>query len=334
MFDYWFTSTDQNGFMYSCDMLRYRLEFRKKDFDGEKLRKVLCEWGRHDIKDYPLNTSEYKYRNLFTISYDDIESTKRVMTVGVGFNGTSKEDYKDGFIEVNPNKCFSSLQCLYDFQRIVDCCWSFELVRFDLAIDLPIPREALSLSKDGRKYAMEMHSSSDKTEYLGGRNNSGYVKLYNKGREQGDDTVDLSRLEMTCDAEWTADQIVSKLPYVNTVQFAGSFDQESDIEVRDLSSTQRALVRALRTSTDRDEIYKSLSANIRVKLRPYIYDDNTTLVYDTTCVQDVINGIRSFEQSMKEGVYLNVTREQLEADKQRNKFVKVELSDTPFYQAE
>lgn len=326
MFDYWFTSTDQNGFVYSCDMLRYRLFFRNKDLEGDKLRKILCQWGRHDIKDYPLNTSEYKYRNLFTIDYGD--SSK--MTVGVGFNGTSKEDYKDGFIEVNPNKCFSSLQCLYDIQRIFDCCWSFELVRFDLAIDIPLPRELLSLSKDGRKYAMEMHSSSDKTEYLGGRNNPGYVKLYNKGREQGDDTVDLSRLELTCDAEWSADQIVSKLPYVNTVQFVGLPDQD----LKELGSTQRALVRALRTSTDRDEIFKSLSANIRVKLRPYLYDDNTTLVYDTSCVHDVITGIRNFEKEMETKKYIAVTREDLEASKQVNRFVKVDLTEIPFDQHE
>lgn len=320
MFDYWFTSTDRNGFVYSCDMLRYRLFFRNKDLEGDKLRKILCQWGRSDIKDYPLNTSEYKYRNLFTIEYADSK-----MTVGVGFNGTSKEDYKDGFIEVNPNKCFSSLQCLYDIQRIFDCCWSFEPVRYDLAIDIPLPRESLSLSKDGRKYAMEMHSSSDKTEYLGGRNNPGYVKLYNKGREQGDDTVDLSRLELTCDAGWSADQIVSKLPYVNTVHCTGSPDQAAD-----LTSTQRALVRALRTSTDRDEIFRSLSANIRVKLRPYLYDDNTTLVYDTSCVHDVIAGIRNFEMEMKNGKYLTVTREELEASRQVNRFVKVDPGDVPF----
>lgn len=331
MFDYWFTSTDQNGFMYSCDMLRYRLKFRSdvysREYSGKKtvknLRQVLCDLRRADIKDYPLNTSEYKYRNLFTIDYGD--SSK--MTVGVGFNGTSKEDYMDGFIEVNPNKCFSSLQCLYDIQRIFDCCWSFELVRFDLAIDIPLPRELLSLSKDGRKYAMEMHSSSDKTEYLGGRNNPGYVKLYNKGREQGDDTVDLSRLELTCDAEWSADQIVCKLPYVNTVQCSWAPDQGFD-----LTSTQRALVRALRTSTDRDEIFKSLSANIRVKLRPYLYDDNTTLVYDTSCVHDVITGIRNFEKEMESGKYLAITREHLEASKQVNRFVKVDPGDVPFEQ--
>lgn len=326
MFDYWFTSTDQNGFVYSCDMLRYSLKFRRKDFNGDKLRQILCQWGRDDIKDYPLNTSGYKYRNLFTIDYDS--SVKRVMTVGVGFNGTSKEEYRDGFVEVNPNKCFSSLQCLYDLQRIYDCCWSFELVRFDLAIDLPVPRESLSLSKDGRKYALEMHSSSDKTEYLGGRNNPGYVKLYNKGKEQGNETVKLSRLEMTCDGEWSTDQIVAKLPYVNTVECTGA---EEDL--KDLTSTQRALVRALRTSTDRDEIYKTLSANIRVKLRPYLYGEHTTLTYDKTCIQDVISGIREFKQDMERGAYLGISREELEAEKQRGRFFAADMSETPFQEA-
>ena len=58
MFDYWFTSRDDRGLVYSCDMLRYRLEFRNDLFKDGKLRDVLCQWGRTDIKDYPLNTSE------------------------------------------------------------------------------------------------------------------------------------------------------------------------------------------------------------------------------------------------------------------------------------
>lgn len=318
MFDYWFTSTDENGFIYSCDMLRYRLEFRNDAFADQTLQKILSPWGRLDIKNYPLNTSEFKFRNLFTIDYD-----VSTMSVGVGFNGVSKSDYMIGFLEVNPNKCFNALQCLYDIQRIFCTCWKVELIRFDLAIDMPLPRESLSLSKDGRKYMLDMYSLENKTEYLGVRNSGGYTKLYNKGLEQKDESVILSRLEMTCEGDWSAEQIVSKLPYVNTIQCAGT-----DQRLKGLSSTQAALVRALRTSTERDEIFKSLSANIRVKLRPYIYDDNTTLVYDTSCVHDILQGIRKFEQDMNEKIYLNVTREDLEADKQRNHFVKAD--DTPF----
>ena len=69
-------------------------------------------------------------------------------------------------------------------------------------------------------------------------------------------------------------------PYVNTTECGAGTDEE----LKDLTSTQRALVRALRTSTDRDEIYKTLSANIRVKLRPYLYGNDTTLVYDRLCI--------------------------------------------------
>lgn len=323
MFDYWFTSTDENGLVYSCDMLRYRLEFRDKAFKGEELRNVLCSWGRADIKDYPLNTSEFKFRNLFTVDYGT-----STMSVGVGFNGVSSSEYKVGFLEVNPNKCFHRLQCLYDINQIFDCCWKTELLRFDLAIDIPVARDRLTLAKDGRKYSLNMTSSENKTEYLGVRNSGGYTKLYNKGLEQKDESVILSRLEMTCDGEWTADQIVTKLPYVNTTECAAGSE-----ELKDLTSTQRALVRALRTSTDRDEIYKTLSANIRVKLRPYLYGEHTTLTYDKTCIQDVIVGIREFEQDMERGAYLGISREELEADKQRGRFVAADVSETPFREA-
>ena len=324
MFDYWFTSRDDRGLVYSCDMLRYRLEFRNDLFKDGKLRDVLCQWGRTDIKDYPLNTSEFKFRNLFTVDYG-----ASAMSVGVGFNGVSSSEYKVGFLEVNPNKCFRRLQCLYDINTIFNLCWKTELLRFDLAIDIPVERDRLTLAKDGRKYSLNMSSSVNKTEYLGVRNSGGYTKLYNKGLEQKNESVILSRLEMTCEADWSVDQIVTKLPYVNTTECGAGTDEE----LKDLTSTQRALVRALRTSTDRDEIYKTLSANIRVKLRPYLYGKDATLVYDRLCIRDVIARIGELEEDMKRSAYIGISREALEADKQRGRFVDADVSETPFGEA-
>lgn len=306
--EYWLPATGQNGYIYSCDMLRYKLEIKDLKYSHGILQQLLTAYGRFDVKQYPANYSDFKFRQMFTIDYG-ISS----MTVGIGFNGCKQNDMSIGFLEVNPNKCFDSLQCLYDVQHIFDACWSFEFLRFDLAIDVPLPRDALSLVKDGRKYMLDMYSSTNKTEYLGVRNASGYVKLYNKAAEQKKNDEQLTRLEMTCAGNMSADQIIAKLPYVFVVsdQFSG------DDDLKELSSSQKVLVRALRSHPDRDELFRNLCAGVRVKLRPYIYGGKTTLEYDGAAIGAVLSNIRQFEQSMTQHAYSVVSQDELKADAER-----------------
>ena len=325
--EYWKPITDRNNYVYSCDMLRYKLEFKTGKCIGTDLVRMLAAYGRFDVKQYPDNFADFKFRNLFTIDYDTSS-----MTVGIGFNGCKNDDLAIGFLEVNPNKCFDSMQCMSDIQIIFDACWKHDLLRFDLAVDLPYAREDVSVVKDGRKYVLDMRSVSNKTEYLGVRNASGYTKLYNKSAEQELSGQDLTRLEMTCAGDWTADQIVAKLPYV----FVASGPAGSD-DLQHLSSTQRVLVRALRSHPDRDELYKSLNADMRVKLRPYLYDADTTLTYDTDAVCSVLGNIRRFEQLMDERAYVSIPRETLLEDAERRRakkrgseFIRLKDSENPF----
>lgn len=305
--EYWQPVAGRNDYVYSCDKMRYALEIKDLKFSQGVLQQLLTAYGRLDVQQYPTNFSDFKYRHMFKIQYDD----DCVMAVGIGFNGVKKSDLSIGFLEVNPNKCFGCLQCMYDIQHIFDACWNFNLLRFDLAIDVPLPREMLSLVKDGRKYALDMRSVSNKTEYLGARNASGYIKLYNKSIEQNLSGEDLTRLEMTCSGNWNAEQIISKLPYV----FVSSDNFCEDLQ--HLSATQAVLVRALRSHPDRDELYKSLNPGMRVKLRPYLYDADTTLTYDTDAVCAVLANIRQFEKMMDDRAYLCVSREELQEDAAR-----------------
>lgn len=297
--DYWKCSFDRNGYVYSCDMLRYKLGLRKDCLKA--LNRYFASPSRMDIKSYPLNTAQFKYRYLYTVTYG-----KSSMTAGLGFNGASSDDMMTGFFEVNPNKCFGSVQCLRDIQMLHDCTWKTEPVRFDLAVDIPLPRAGLSLAKDGRKYMLDMYSTDNKTEYLGVRNQGGFVKLYNKGLEQEDDRSVLTRLEMTCEGGWDSGEIMARLPYVNTVFHAAGGDGLSG-----LNSAQRVLVRALRSSPERDELFKCLNATTRVKLRPFIYGDAGTVVYDESCITDVLGFIRSFEHDLDALAYWMLKQEDL-----------------------
>lgn len=325
---YWLPVIGRNEYVYSCDMIRYKFEIKTGKYASGDLQRLLTSWGRADIRQYPVNFSDFKFRNLFTIDYDSSS-----MTVGIGFNGCKDDDLQIGFLEVNPNKCFDSLQCMYDMQHIFDACWNFELLRWDLAIDVPLPREALSLVKDGRKYMLDMYSNSNKTEYLGVRNSSGYTKLYNKALEQDHDEEQLTRLEMTCAGTMTADQIVSKLPYVFVA--SDKFVESDDLKA--LSSSQRVLVRALRSHPDRDELFRNLCAGVRVKLRPYIYDGGTTLSYDSNAICSVLDNIRQFEQAMQNHAFSYVLQDDLRedaarrlAEKRGNGFMPVQDKENPF----
>ncbi len=289
--NYWFWTTDKRGLVYSCDMVRYKLSLKNENYNRNGLN-FLQSINRADITVHRTNFKDYKYRNMFNIVYG-----KSSMTVGIGLNTSNSLDLLTGFFEVNPNKCFSNPQCLRDLYNLSSASWKVELVRFDLAIDIPLPRASLSIAKDGRHYAMDMYSIDNKTEYLGSRNQGGFVKLYNKGIEQKNEKLILSRLELTCAGDWNSADIVRKLPYVNTT----IFDLDNGASA-DLNSTQAALVRALRTSSEKDEIYKSLHSVLRVKLRPYLYDTKATLTYDEDCILQVLQALRQFEKDMDEGM--------------------------------
>ena len=85
-------------------------------------------------------------------------------------------------------------------------CVKARLKRFDLAYDIPVSRYDCRLSKDRRMYKSVI--SNGITEYLGVKNTPAYVKVYDKAAELHLDTdkVQLTRIEMTCDGEWTAEQ--------------------------------------------------------------------------------------------------------------------------------
>lgn len=331
--NYWLPVYGRNDYIYSCDMLRYKFEIKNDKYAKGDLQRLLCTYGRLDVCQYPTNFMNFKYRDFFVIDYG-ISS----MSVGIGFNGCKNDDLLLGFLEINPNKCFDNLQCLCDIQHIFDACWSFDLLRFDLAVDLPFPRETVALIKDGRKYRLDMHSKTNKTEYLGVRNASGYVKLYNKSLEQKEEDDVLTRLEMTCAGDWSVDQIVAKLPCVFTT--SNDFNESGD-DLKALNSSQRVLVRALRSHPERDELFKSLCADMRVKLRPYIYDAKTMVSFDSNAILAVLENIRRFEQLMTEHAYSFVHQEDLRADRERRnaekrgtEFVSVPDSDNPFLRSE
>lgn len=290
--EYWRECYDSLGYAYSCDMVRIRFEFRHSDF--ENLIKYFTKSYRIDIKVFPLCTSDFKYRHLFQITYD-----KSSMSVGIGFNGSNREESFYGFAEFNPNKCFVSDQCFYDLQILFSYSWKYELVRWDLAVDIPVGRKYLSLVKDGRRYENVLYSADNRTEYLGVRNEPGRVKLYNKALEDKyQDAAELTRLELTCSGEWGVNEIVAKLPFVDTLK-----DQNELIFASDLSNTQRVLIELINASDSKMYYFKMLNTGMQCKLRKYIFDDDNRIQYDRNSIDQILRQLKRTLQNFEDGFY-------------------------------
>lgn len=127
-------------------------------------------------------------------------------------------------LEFNPAKVGRELQFTELYNYLMYHTKYIDFRRFDVAIDIPLPRSRFRLLKDQRKYALIEYSAENKTEYLGVRSSHGQVKLYNKQLESKL-PYPLTRLEITMDYEkssWIEFQRV--FPDVLTVPPEGVFD--------------------------------------------------------------------------------------------------------------
>ena len=120
---------------------------------------------------------------------------------------------RKAFVELNPNKTAldESLWNLLD--RMAGHVKTARMMRYDLALDVAQPRENFRMVRDRRRY--ETVQDVVMTEYLGMRNRAGRVKLYDKSFESGL-AEPLTRIELTCDGDWTAADIQCKWPTVCT----------------------------------------------------------------------------------------------------------------------
>ncbi|EOJ4528197.1 hypothetical protein ACKKL3_004419, partial [Shigella flexneri] len=96
--------------------------------------------------------------------------------------------------KINPNKHIGSpaVQVVLDFIR--EWCTDGYLVRWDYAIDVPV--KIADVMVIGSRKEKGLYKG---TRYYGQRHKHGYLKVYDKQREQGLDDV-LTRIEYTFEA--------------------------------------------------------------------------------------------------------------------------------------
>lgn len=288
--NYFYSLTDNNGYVYSVDNIRISFQLNPKYYD--EFSQSFVSLSRTDIQVSPLCNSSFKFRYFLEISYSDTAK----MIVGFGFNGAdSQNDKYKGFIEVNPNKCGHFRRFLDDFRLIKSCCEDFICKRIDLAIDLPVKREMLILEKDSRKYELNAYSLENKTEYLGIRSNTGYVKVYNKTIESKLD-YDLSRIEMTIEPSY--ESFVKCCPRVWDISRNGQLDLEwlnlNDTDLTILRMELQLLSNGLDAGL---MIFNGLARTKKQKLKQFLLPESCLVCFDSTVFVNLVRWFNQFFMS-------------------------------------
>ena len=266
---------DDNGYVYSCDNIRLKALLAEDDECIQSFRNFFDNPMNLRVSDVIERHAQGKYRYMWNISCD-----KTTYTVLYWFNGfDNNPDYRRYIIiDFNPNKLNVN-----ERQEITNLLRNFvevDVVRFDLAIDIPIKREFVHLIKDNRTYEFQDHNENGITEYLGTRNNTNYVKVYDKTRESSLDEA-MTRVELTC-----APSLGEAIKHFPSVLIEHEQISLELLEYDDLNSTQIAMVSALKTLSvkDRQQFLKSLNYRMKTKLSPYVLADTYELKIDIACV--------------------------------------------------
>jgi len=276
MLEYYNKIDLENNCILSCDMLR--LSFKMNEEKALKFNKFILSKTTFDnsldMKNF-FNLQQYKYRNLITIT-KTIGLKKISFAMGIGFNGSLSEK-QSCFIEFNPNKTMDIVMPFLNF--IKSNSFGLTFVRCDMAIDIPISKNMITISKDSRKlsriYRYDLHSKdlNNCTEYLGCRSNNGFVKLYNKQIESNLDYV-LTRLEITLDS----------LEYKNFQKCMPNIHFLKNINLCDmamLNDTDRVLMLLLLESDKPYDLINMLGRGKKEKIKSLLSDNNNEL-FDIT----------------------------------------------------
>lgn len=286
--NYYYAYCDKDVY-YSCDMLRlnfyipFDLSLRsRKSVNFDFLFNLSSEFGFYFQCFGPnMGASAFRYLCTFT-------SGACVIKLGLQHNSCRTEANKIlCFLEYNPNKCdYNFLYHIYQFCYSLGNMYKslsvfFTLSRFDLAVDLPVPREFVRLIKHGRRQYQYVYRDGAITEYLSKRSSDGFVKVYDKQKESNL-AYYLTRVEITC----TDFHVAFPDIYV-------SYQPEFVFETENLTDTDRIIIEFFNRldAVEFNSWYRRLPRGKKDKLKDYIKLKKNTFEFSQvacSCVFDKI----------------------------------------------
>lgn len=189
----------------TCSLDNVRLRMRFDEAEAIELNDKAETWQCDDYRLYEARGKVGGWRFLHRFGMGETS-----VVIGVGHIST-KVNMTRGFVEFNPNKVARCPEFWRVWAKLMRYVRKASVARYDLAVDVPIDRDFVRLQKDRRMY--QLNQSKSMTEYLGRRDASGFVKVYDKTAESGLD-VPLTRVELTCDGDWSLVDVANYWPVV------------------------------------------------------------------------------------------------------------------------
>lgn len=183
-------------------------------------------------------------------------------------------------LEVNPNKHYEkeSYKEILEFIKIH--CNSGDLVRVDYAIDIPLALDDIQIFKTRKEKGLYKG-----TRYFGQRNQNGFCKIYDKGKEIGEER-NLTRVEHTL--------VLSKK--LSLEKFCYRDNSVNDKELESLSGVLQSLVFACleikSLGGDYSKCLEKIERHTRYKIEPFLSGGYSEYVYDTSILEKLLKRIK------------------------------------------
>ena len=319
----YFEPYNSNNVIYSCDMIRLRFAYDEKRFNSFSLDFMyhVCWSFGYKVNKFD-SSKQNSYRTMFVFSKKD-DDVSSVIKIGFFLNRKDSCGYHSNFIEFNPNKTdISVIAYLFRVFSAYSVKMSarsiFDLVRYDLAIDIPVDRHYVRLLKSGKRSYTRIEDKA-LTEYLGKHNSNGFTKVYDKTVESNLD-YELTRIEVTCDSLQPA------LPDIHLEQYQTSIDFDFD-----LNKTDKVLVELLRRCDDTDRAYwfRQLGRVKQDKIKQYVFSEADMFKYDKAAILHVLEVVENIVNDNLEDYY-DYTSDAKQSNKACKQFDTSNFTDLSF----
>lgn len=233
---------------------------------------ALSEFCGLHLVDYYIRRNSDTYRYMGSYDEDVAISVKIVV------NPQACENIC--YLDCNPNKCFNNQQCVSDITFLLKNSYECKIKSLDIAVDIPIGRNSVSVKKDKRVMIRFITSKSDKgTIYLGKKRHSvGRVKVYDKQKES-ELPNELTRVEFTLGnplkSDWV-DELKKKLPHIYIL----SPKENVCLDNHSLSSTDLVLIQSLNKCSDKINLFNLLDYKKKKKLESFVLYNEELFDFD------------------------------------------------------
>lgn len=295
MLSYFETLKDDYNIIYSLDMIRLNFEFLNSINDDSFSDLIIKYETLHlvEVKRF-YSKSGLGYKYLYNFNFNE-DNNSCSFAIGIGLNCLSENNNR-GFIEFNPNKCYQISYFKTFLNDLVNLCYEFKLIRYDVALDIPLSRNKIKMVKNSRcnyEYIYsEDHNITDGqilnrsiTEYQGRRNKNKFCKLYDKTRESKLN-YDLTRIEFTFDRD--------EIEFSNLPKFIlYDIHLNPHVDMTLYNSKDLVIADLLRSTDDLNFYLNRLNYRYKMKIMPLLSDYD--LKIDINCIKCIRDLALSYE---------------------------------------